>query len=83
MSLFQLLGFPQKGHKLKFEHLVHSINLLKVEGDIEKFNKIASDLQAVICDGLKSYSNTQDLLLGIREGLNKVCIGSHKNRAVA
>ena len=82
MSLSQLPGFPQKGDKLTFEHLVHSIKLLKLEGDIEKFNKIASDLQAIICDGLKSDRNTQDLLLGIREGLNKVRVGSHKNRAV-
>ena len=82
MSLSQLPGFPQKGDKLTFEHLVHSIKLLKLEGDIEKFNKIASDLQAVICDGLRSKSDTLDLLSVIREGLNKVRIGSHKNRAV-
>ena len=56
MSLSQLPGFPQKGDKLTFEHLVHSIKLLKLEGDIEKINKIASGLQAVICDGLKRDS---------------------------
>ena len=66
MSLSQLPVLAQKVHKLTFEHLVHIINLLKVEGDIEKFNKIASDLQAVICDGLNSYINPQDLLLFIR-----------------
>ena len=82
MSLSQLPVLAQKGTQLTFEHLVHSINLLKVQGDIEKFNKIASDLQAVICDGLKSESNTKDLLSCIKEGLNKVRIGSHKNRAV-
>ena len=60
MSLSQLPVFPQnqKSDKLTFEHLVHSIKLLTHEADIEKFNKIASDLQAVICDGLKSHSNT-------------------------
>ena len=52
------------------------------ECDIEKFNKIASDLQAVICDELKSCSNTQDLLSDIIEGLNEVCVGSHRNKAV-
>ena len=78
MSLSQLPVLAQKVHNLTFEHLVHSINLLKVQGDIEKFNKIASDLQAVICDGLTSESNTKDLLSGIKEGLNKVRIGSHK-----
>ena len=82
MSLSQLPGFPQKGDKLTFEHLVHSIKLLKLEGDIEKFNKIASDLQAVIYDGLKSDSNTQDLLLDIMEGLNNVRVGSHKNKVI-
>ena len=82
MSLSQLPVLAQKVHKLTFELLVHSINLLKLEGDIEKFNKIASDLQAVICYGLTSESNTQDLLSGIREGLNKVRIVSHKNKAV-
>ena len=82
MSLSQLPVLAQKGTQLTFEHLVHSINLLKVQGDIEKFNKIASDLQAVICDGLTSESNTKDLLSGIKEGLNKVRIGSHKNKAI-
>ena len=62
---------PPQCHYPNYQVFI-SINLLKVEGDIEKTNKIASDLQAVICDGLKSYSNTQDLLLGIGEGLNKV-----------
>ena len=82
MSLSQLPGFAQKGDKVTFEHLVHSIKMLTHEPDIEKFNKIASDLQAVICDGLKSDSNTQDLLLDIMEGLNNVCVGSHKNKAI-
>ena len=82
MSLSQLPVLAEKVHKLTFEHLVRSINLLKAQGDFEKFNKIASDLQAVICDGLKSKSDTLDLLSVIREGLNKVRIGSHKNRAV-
>ena len=56
--------------------------MLKHEGDIEKINKIASDLQAVICDGLKSHSNTSDLLSDIIEGLNNVRVGSHTNKAV-
>ena len=82
MSLSQLPVSPQKGDKLTFEHLVHSIKLLKHEADIEKFNKIASDLQAVICDGLKSHSNTSDLLSDIIEGLNNIRAGSHTNKAV-
>ena len=82
MSLSQLPGFPQKGHKLTLEHLVHSIKMLTHEPDVEKFNKIASDLQAVICDGLKSDSNTQDLLLDVMEGLNNVRVGAHKNKAI-
>ena len=81
MSLSQLPVFAQKGNKLTFEQLVHSIKTLTHELDVEKFHKIASDLQAVICDGLKSDSNTQDLLLDIMEGLNNLRVGSHKNRA--
>jgi len=83
MSLSQLPVFAQKGDKLTFEHLVHSIEMLTCEGDIEKFNKIASDLQAIIYDGLKSEINTQDLLLDIMGGLNNVRVGSHKNKAIS
>ena len=82
MSLSQLPVFPQKGDKPTFEHLVYSIKLLTHQADIEKFNKIASDLQAVIRDGLKSHSNTQDLLLDIMGGLNNVRVGYHKNKAI-
>jgi len=82
MSLSHQPVSPQKGDKLTFEHLVHSIKLLNQEVDIDKFNKIASDLQAVICDGLKSLDNTADLLSDITEGLNNVRLGSHTNKAV-
>ena len=56
--------------------------MLTKESDIEKFNKIASDLQAVIRDEFKILRNTQDLLAYIKEALNIVCVGSHKNKAV-
>jgi len=47
-----------------------------------KYSKIAYDLQAVMCKELKDLGNTQDLLADIQEGLNKVRMGSHKNRPV-
>ena len=82
MSLSQQPVIPQKGDKSSFEHLVHSIKLLTQESDNEKFNKIASDLQAVIRDEFKILRNTQDLLAYIKKGLNIVRVGSHKNKAV-
>ena len=82
MSLSQQPVSPQKSDKLTFEHLVHSIKLLNQEVDIDKFNKIASDLQAVICNGLKSLDNTVGLLSDITAGLNNVRVGSHTNKAI-
>ena len=82
MSLSQQLVISQKGDKSSFQHLFNSIKLLTQESDHEKFNKIASDLQAAMRDEFKIPQNTQDLLTNIKEELNKVRMGSHKDKPV-
>ena len=82
MSLFQQPVPPQKGDTSSLEHLIKTIKLLTNESDVEKFNKIASDLQAVIHDELNTLEKMQDLLGPIKEELKKVCAGSHTSKAV-
>ena len=62
-SLFQQAVSPQKVDTLSLEHLI--------EFDVEKFNKTASDLQAIIRDELNIPENSHDLLVPIEEELKK------------
>ena len=58
MSSFQQPVSPQKVDTLSLEHLVKTVKFLTNESDVEKFNKTASDLQAIICDELNTLENS-------------------------
>ena len=65
MSLSQQPVSPQKGDTSSLEHLVKTIKLLTNESDVEKFNKTASDLQAIIRDELNIPENSHDILVPV------------------
>ena len=71
MSSFQQPVSPQKVDTLLLEHLVKTAKFLTNESDVEKFNKTALDLQAIIRDELNIPENLHDLLVPIEEELKK------------
>ena len=63
MSSFQQPVSPQKVDTLSLEHLVKTVKFLTNESDVEKFNKTASNLQAVNRDEFNTRGNSQDFLV--------------------